>query len=223
MTSEIPGMQSVLEMIEGFSVNGIESTGATVVNFSGGLYNVTGSTKDPKKVHPHEGEAWKQLLISLKVAAENSKCYADTPVGEKTHPAFAVGGHMTTAQNGIVAKGGTCYLMPLCSWHNSTSKDGIKFTHTHTQMLQLSGYNEGELAATFQLRLPSEQPYALLYHSAQGWKHENLSKEQAENLDTAVLANLGAGPRADYVLFERVRGENTLHVIRKVHLPSAQA
>ncbi len=90
-------------------------------------------------------------------------CYVTNPGGEGSHPNFCVGGHMTIHADGGVVDN-TCYLMPLCSWHNNTARDGVAFDHAETRMLQLTGYDPGELRVTFELRLPSNQPYAVLFY-----------------------------------------------------------
>ncbi len=46
--------------------------------------------------------------------------------------------------------------MPLCKWNNSTKRDCIAFKHTKSDVLELTGYMEGELLVTFMLRLPSD-------------------------------------------------------------------
>lgn len=218
MTTEIPGMQQVLDFVERQQKNGILSTGAKRVDFSGDLYNVDGSTSDPKKIPGHDGVAWKQLLIEYGI---NANCYVTNANPEGSHPDFSVGGHMTTDPSGDVITGGRCYLMPLCFWHNGKKNDGVRFTHSNTAMLELSGYNLGELAATFQLRLPSKMPYAILYLSDSGWKHQDLSEDEAKNIKADFIPRIGGGKEANYVLFERVHGADTLHYIRDVNLPGA--
>lgn len=218
MKKQIEGLDRVLAFVERHRDMAITSTGATVVNFSGGLYNVKGSTPDPKRVPGHENEAWKQLLISYGIDAN---CYVTNPNAGGSHPDFSVGGHMTMNSDGSVGKDKLCYLMPLCSWHNSTSKDGMLFAHTNTKMLQLSGYMLGELAATFMLRTPSAAPYAVLYHTEHGWAFRDLAEEQASNLKSDFLHGLAGAQDGDYVLFERSRDNVPLHYIREVNLPSA--
>jgi len=219
MTNDDLELQEVLNFVERYKEDGVESTGATAVNFTGGLYNVSGSTNDPKRVPGRDGVTWKQLLIAYGI---NGNCYVTNtnPVPGASHPSFSVGGHMTTISSGIVPTGGECYLMPLCSWHNSTARDGILYHHTNTAMLKLSGYDQGELAATFQLRLPSNDPFAILYPSDDGWHFKNLSEHEAASLETDVLPQISRGDDTHYVLVERVRGERTMHYIRDVKLPS---
>lgn len=197
----------------------IQSTGATVVNYVPGLYNVSGSTEDPAAVPGHMGRSWKRLLIE-KGISDTSECYATGPLANdgSSHPKFSVGGHMTPNADGSVSNG-LSYLMPLCSWHNSTSNNGKLFSHTHTSMLKLTGYMQGELAVTFQLRLPSADPYALLFYSEGGWEYRNLSDEQAANIASESLMKSMKGPEENYVLFKREQGNMTLHYIEAVNLP----
>jgi hypothetical protein len=217
MIEETPEKQTVLDFVERYNKIGVESTGAQVVNFSGGLYNVDGSTYDPKGVPGNPGVTWRQLLINFGI---NHNCYVtNTPAGG-SHPDFSVGGHMTTSSNGYVQPGGTCYLMPLCYWHNSTSKNGILFTHTQTSMLQLTGYDQAELAATFQLRLPSGEPFALLYYSEGGWNSQNLSEKQAMNLRSEILPQINSEQDVEHVLFERAHEAQTMLYIKEVNLKS---
>lgn len=219
MTTEIPGMQQVLDFVERHQKNGILSTGAQPVNFSGDLYNVDGSTHDPKRIPGHDGMAWKRLL---EVNGIGGNCYVTNPNPEGSHPDFSVGGHMTTDPTGYVPTGGICYLMPLCFWHNGKKNDGVRFTHNNTAMLKLTGYNQGELAATFQLRLPSKMPYAVLYHSEEGWQYQDISEDEAKNIKADFIPKIKSGKEAHYVLFERVHGADTLHYIRDVNLPGAK-
>jgi hypothetical protein len=149
--------QAVADFVSRYSGIHIESTSATPVNYSGVLYNVNGSTPDPKI----NGVTWKQLLIYYGI---NSNCYVTHPLpgGGTSHPQFSVGGHMTVHSNGSVPTGGSCYLMPLCYWHNSTSNNGVAFQHSNTYMLQLSGYMQDELAATFLARMPGDAPLRII-------------------------------------------------------------
>jgi hypothetical protein len=187
---------------------GLFSTGAELVDFTDVLYNVTGSTHDPREVPENEGMTWKKLLINLADLAE-ADCYVtnDAPNKESSHPDFSVGGHMTPNSTGVVAVGGTSYLMPLCKWHNSTSRDGVAFEHTETKMLKLTGFMEGDSAVTFALRLPAEEPYSLLYlDRTKGlWEYSNFSEEKALALNAKLLSATedSAEPVQEYVLFER--------------------
>jgi hypothetical protein len=205
---------AIMNFVRSVGTIGVESTGATVVTFTSGLYNVSGSTNDPTHVPGNYGTAWKQLLINYGI---NGGCYVTHPLPttKTSHPDFSVGGHMTTNQNGMVPTGGICYLMPLCYWHNSTSKNGILFNHANTKMLQLTGYMQGELALTFQVRLPSSEPFALLFSKDGAWNYRDISQSEAESFvsDPSVIGT------DHYVLIERVRGERTLHYIRNHNLP----
>lgn len=207
-----PESIAMMEFVRSVGTRGIESTGATRVNYTGGLYNVSGSTDDPKHVPNNNGVAWKQLLINYGI---NGQCYVTNANPGGSHPDFSVGGHMTPNQNGVVATGGVCYLMPLCHWHNSTSRNGVLFSHTNSNMLRLSGYMQGELALTFQIRLPSSEPFALLCKKDGEWSYRDLSQAEAKSFDA-----LPSAIRSEhYILIERVRGEETLHYIRDQNLP----
>jgi hypothetical protein len=203
---------AIMNFVRSVGTSGVESTGATVVTYTAGLYNVSGSTNDPKHVPNNNGTTWKQLLINYGI---NGGCYVTNANPGGTHPAFSVGGHMTPNQNGVVAAGGICYLMPLCSWHNSTSQNGILFNLASTSILRLTGYMQGELALTFQVRLPSSEPFALLFSKDGAWNYRDVSQSEAESFVSEPSA-IGAD---HYVLIERVRGERTLHYIRNHNLP----
>jgi hypothetical protein len=151
------GGQALKAFFEQYDGLGLFSTSAKVVYFVDPLYNVSGSTRDPKI----GGQAWKQLLIDNGI---NGDCYATTPQpGEGTsHSQFNVGGHMTPNEDGSVRVGGVCYLMPLCYWHNSPGRNGEAFEHTATKMLKLFGYKEGEPAATFLARMPGAPDFRLV-------------------------------------------------------------
>ena len=135
--------QFLAKFVERWGDAELYSTGADLVNFSGPLYNVDGSSPDPKL----NGESWKGLLLDRGI---NTPCYVanETPDGN-SHPRFSVGGHMTPNPDGQVATGADSYLMPLCSWHNSKARDGVPFTLNRTWMLKLSGFLQSEIAATF--------------------------------------------------------------------------
>ena len=133
------------------------STSAQVVDFSDPLFNVDGSSDDPEI----DGHSWRSLLREHGIDGD---CYVTNvqPLGETSHPNFSVGGHMTINQDGSVPIGGECFLMPLCSWHNSKARDGIAFERTETRMLKLFGYMEEEPRATFSARLDSDEEFALV-------------------------------------------------------------
>lgn len=190
------------EMLVGFvdrwGSAGIQSTSATVVNFSGVLYNVDGSSPDPKI----DGESWKGLLLSYDIDGD---CYVtnETPHGN-SHPSFNVGGHMTPNSDGKVEVGADSYLMPLCSWHNSKARDGVPFEHDETLMLRLSGFMESEVAATFMARLPSQERHSIIYADDDRLKTADLSNEQARDAATGNLPDDVLGCHLEeFVLLER--------------------
>lgn len=218
MTATIPGLEQVRAFVELSRQHPLRSTGAQPESLSSDVYNVVGSTHDPKHVHDHENESWKQLLISFGIPA-SSNCYVTNSPATKgsSHPDFSVGGHVTTDAGGRV-HGGVCYLMPMCSWHNNSARDGIRFTHTSVQMLKLTGYMTGELAATFQLRLPSTEPFAILYYSKvdQRWKFQNVAQNPQENWEQ--LFDRGTAPEV-YVVVERLHDPQTTHNVKFAQLP----
>lgn len=216
--SEIKELEQIKSFVAKLSENTIQSTGATVVNYSSNLYNVKGSTNDPAKVPGHLGESWKDLLKSYGI---DHDCYVtNSPApGSSSHPNFSVGGHMTQNSNGSVS-GGTCYLMPLCYWHNSTSRDGVSFTHTETKMLKLTGYMQGELGVTFALRMPSNDRFAVLYHQDNEWKFKNLADNQAKILNEDASSIFAKEESVEhYVVIERKQAENTIHEVVSSKLP----
>ncbi|WP_341712966.1 hypothetical protein [Erythrobacter sp.] len=175
----------------------IESTGATAVNYSGVLYNVKGSTPDPKI----GGLTWKALLERYGISGA---CYANTPTApsDSSHPDFSVGGHVTPNKDGSVPTGGNCYLMPLCYWHNGKANDEKAFNHSQTAMLQLSGYMTGDLAATFMARMAGAAPLALVQLDDSGLAYRSIADDPGA-IDDALQA-VGAKPA--YILLRR-RGE----------------
>lgn len=214
--SDQTAARALAEFAKLYSGIHIESTGAVPVNYAGILYNVDGSDDDPYI----KGVKWKQLLISYGI---NSNCYVTSPLPteKKTHPQFNVGGHMTVNKDGSVPVGGKCYLMPLCSWHNNKARDGVPFQHTLTAMLELSGYMQGELAATFLARMPGDAPLRIV-----GAEGASLTIQPA---DDAVLSVMKAGGvegepvtplPPHYIVFRQVEEAGVMrYVIDQVSLP----
>ncbi len=221
--NKIAGLDRMQAFVERFADVGIQSTSAEIVNFSGDLYNVQGSTEDPQQVPDHKGDSWKKLLIEFaRLGGEN--CYVTNvvPPNDTSHPNFSVGGHMTTQRDGSVAVGADSYLMPLCSWHNSTARDEMNFTHSKDRMIKLSGYMEEELASTFVARFASTEPYALIYYdrSAGNWTHQNLSKQQALNADSTFgLGNSVSDAYSGHILIEKSHKTQPLCFIKEVSFP----
>ena len=208
-------VEAMADFVNRVGTGGIFSTAAVVEDFESVLYNVRGSTDDPKI----DGRAWKALL---EVNGINGSCYVTNPDAQGSHPTFDVGGHMTTHESGMVPKGSDTHLMPLCKWHNSTARDGVPYSHSKTRMLLLKGYMEGELAATFLARLASDERFSVVYLADEEWKQANLTDEQAKALGPKMLASLDAATSgSDYALFERQSGDEPLYYVREVHLPSA--
>jgi len=170
------------------------STGASVVDYEGVLYNVEGSSDDPDI----DGANWKELLIRKGIDGD---CYVTDPLPDRdgtSHPGFNVGGHMTPNADGHVPHGGICYLMPLCKWHNSTGRDGTPFVHEETRMLELSGYMEGDIAATFAARMPGDAAYRLVSVEGGGVTARAIDEPQLH------LFNAGPGLPASYLVFRQV-------------------
>ncbi|TNJ38754.1 hypothetical protein [Phaeobacter sp. B1627] len=200
-----------------------ESTYAQVVLVTEPLYNVVGSTGDPKIY----GETWRQLLISYGIGTgAHDHCYTTDPLpeGASSHPHFLVGGHMTLQQDGHVPTGGRCYLMPLCQWHNSTTRDGIAQQHNLDRMLELHGYNIGEPAVTFRARLPDERPYALVYQQGDAWFSTNLTEAEEARLASEGLIEEGAGNTVSvsaYMLLKReVEDGRVVYSVLATQLPA---
>jgi hypothetical protein len=174
----------------------IQSTSAKVVYYADDLYNVDGSSDDPYI----DGKKWKPLLQAYGISGN---CYANTPVpqGITSHPAFSVGGHMTPNADGDVPIGGDCYLMPLCSWHNNTARNGQVFEHTQTKMLELSGYMQGEPAATFLARMSGEAPLSLVFLGEEGLSYRNIP--DAPGAVAKALACVDGPSGAPFLLFRQ--------------------
>lgn len=185
----------VIEMINLLKRGELTSTGAIhIPDYRGPkVRNVKGSTPDRRDVDGNEKLSWKQLLITISGKnkgniTEKSTCYADAPSPQPdkcTHNQFRVGGHMTTLADGNawvdpVAKDRRCYLIPWCSWHNSTYRDDLEHDITGCEVLELTGY-DGKLitALTFMARLAIEkEQIVFLLKKQNGWEisyfdHEN--------------------------------------------------
>ena len=210
MTSEIQ-RELLRDFVRRFGGTTIKSTGAITTNYSDVLYNVDGSTPDPKI----NGLTWKKLL---ELNGIGGSCYVanDTPEGN-SHPNFDVGGHMTPNPDGQVPVGADSYLMPLCYWHNNPARNGVAFTHEKTFMLKLSGFMQNEIPATFMARMPSEETHALVFASDQTIANVNLSDTQLDALihnappeelvnqpvgDYLVLKRQGSDPDSEYAVME---------------------
>lgn len=217
---DIPHLKFVQDFLEKFSDLRLFSTGFEVIDFSDDLYNVRGSTGDPI---PGPSDSWKELLED-ESGLSGADCYVTNvppPDNSTSHPSFSVGGHMTTNSDGSVPIGSECYLMPLCSWHNHHTRTD-RFTHSETRMLKLIGYMEAEPFATFSLRLPSPQPFAMLYFDqADGtWKHKNISREQSRDVDRRLFGRASKAEQCKHrVLFERAEDSPLLLSVKEVELP----
>lgn len=212
---ELTALERVQDFFRRASQYGIESTGHRVINYTGVLYNVIGSTHDPEEVEGYEGSTWKNLLVNA-AGLGDSPCYVtnEVPPNGTSHPNFSVGGHMTSNEDGSAPVGGDAYLMPLCSWHNHSARNGKAFEHTETKIILLSGYMQGELAATFELRRSgSPEPFSLLYLDDEDgiWKHKDLPEDEA--------VKIGSSSFTHHALLEKPTGSSTLHQVREINLP----
>ena len=115
---------------------------------------------------------------------------------------------MTQNANGSVAAGGSCYLMPLCSWHNAKSRDGIAFSHGNP-VVYLTGYMQMDIAPTFMARFPSIEPFSCVYLADGVLKVRRLTEDAAARLSYETLAEPGeSGGVSDYVLMKRIVAED---------------
>lgn len=167
------------------------------------LYNVVDSTDDPYPQKPTKVTGWKSLLESQ---GFTKPCYATAPLPAQgkgpSHPGFDVGGHMTTKADGKV-ENGTCYLVPLCKWHNN-SNNTAQFTMRSTTMLILTGYVQKDTGATFLARLGGNAPYALAYLGEEGPDYHYLAEPPSEAKDALALPGHPApGLPGHYVLLRR--------------------
>ncbi|MGN7293138.1 hypothetical protein [Rhizobium sp. SAFR-030] len=209
---------ALMEFAQRYGNIRLQSTSATVVTYAGTLYNVDGSTYDPKI----GGVTWKQLLVNSGI---NGNCYvtAPLPTVASSHPGFDVGGHMTTNSHGKVVTGQSCYLMPLCSWHNSTSRNHQAFSHTQTRMLELSGYMQAEPAATFLARMPTDAAYTLVGADGPQLFTADLAEPHVDALwgDSRDAVEGGTFPEY-YLLFRQIREDGVIsYVIDSSRLPEA--
>lgn len=213
---EKPILQQIKDFVRNVPEFGLFSTDQKVINYTGSLYNVSGSTEDPKEVYGYENKTWKYIL-NISAGLGDAGCYVTNvnPSGETSHPEFSVGGHMTENMNGKVIYGADSYLMPLCSWHNNPARNGIAFEHQETKMILLSGYMQGEPAITFMMRNrnSSQQPFSLLFLDENSgiWKLRNISSKEA--------LKIGQGETKHHLLLERPNFNNNLNVIKEVNLP----
>ena len=182
------------------------STRAEVVDYHGTLYNITGSSDDPEI----DGATWKRLLIKHGI---DGACFVKVTDPQGSHPQFDVGGHMTPNSDGKVAYGETCYLMPLCKWHNSTSRNGQAFALTQSRILKLYGYMQGELSLTFMARMPSEAPFSLIYETEGAWHTRPLSDAGGEHSAKAMFKEDDQPAPTRHVLLRRVEHEGEIRFL----------
>lgn len=144
----------------------IYSTSAKPVDITADVYNVTGSSKDPKL-----GKSWKKLLKQYGI---DGPCYVTNQEPDKPDTSHDkgtwLGGHMALTRDGKVETGGISYLMPLCAWHNSKARDRKNFEHSKTKMLELSGFMEGQTAFTFNMRRKDLDAHRIAVKTSKGWE-----------------------------------------------------
>ncbi len=190
------------QFVEAYAGQRIDSTGySKVPNVALPIYNVIGSTTDPKiPGFP----TWKDLLDHNGFAG--NKCFV-TGAADRSHPGFDVGGHMTHQADGSVLKG-ICYLMPLCKLHNGKGFEKQPFKSlTSTTMLQLTGYKPKDVAATFLARLAGDAPVALVFRSGEGLDYRALNDARAdtrEKLFEDVADSRGNDLPQHYVMLKRM-------------------
>ena len=113
---------------------------------------------------------------------------------------------MTKDITGQVPNGGSCYLMPLCSWHNSTARNGVAFKHTKTEMLLLTGYMNCDTALTFSLRQGETDAQFRIGTFENGqFDVEDLSQNDL-NSRTAKMGTLDARAKPPHVVLKKVSG-----------------
>lgn len=163
--------EALQKFVDAASGQRLYSTGySKTTSGPGQVYNVRGSTDDPHPTVP--SVSWVQLLVDNGITWDcNASAPLPAPGKGPSHPKTIVGGHMTTDANGHVATGGSCYLMPLCKWHNQSTNTAL-FTCSSTTMLILTGYMKADLAATFLARLGGAAPYGVVYLSDVGPTYE---------------------------------------------------
>lgn len=200
--------QRISQFYDSIGEDGVFSTAAQVVYYPGPLYNVDGSSHDPHI----NGYTWIGLLKHLNVTGN---CYVvDAP--HDTHPQFNVGGHMTPNSDGSVIIGGVCYLMPLCYWHNSTARNHVPFALTTHRIVQLSGYMQGELALTFIARMPTLQPYSIIYQEKGDWHTQPISQAQFDDKEAIQLAHCeSAGLPEQYILLRKEEANGQIRFKRE--------
>lgn len=205
---------TLARFVDKFSGLRLFSTGARVVTYDQPLYNVKGSTPDPKI----DGKAWKRLLQNHGISGD---CFADTPDAPSTssHADFSVGGHVTPNSDGMVPVGSTCFLMPLCYWHNGKANDGKPFSHAEIRMLELIGYMQGEPAATYLARTSGIADYALVFIGAEGLSYRGIPGSPGAFLANN-MAKLSVHPDVFVMLRKEHGAEEESFTIENARVPT---
>ena len=118
----------------------------------------------------------------------------------------------TDPQNHVVD--GTCFLVPLCKWHNN-NYDTQPFTMRSKSMVILYGYMQADTAATFLARLGGGAPFAMVYLSDEGPRHLYLAEPPASTTGALLPSGVSsAGVPGDHVLLRReVRDGRLVYLI----------
>lgn len=188
-----------------------QSTDFEVLNYSGTLFNVSGSTGDPLAIPGYS--SWKNLLVEA-ADLESARCYVSNLAApdDTSHDNFSVGGHMTVNEDGSVEIGGISYLMPLCYWHNSTSRDGQPFEVDDRELIRLYGYMQAETFATFAARLPprDDKLFSLVYKNVKEgvWAYSDLTASEASDVTSVRYPQ--------HILLKKSESKTQLCQIKKV-------
>lgn len=177
----------------------IESTDSKLHFHHGALYNVDGSSDDPKI----NGESWKGLLIRNGIDGE---CYVtNVPApSDKSHPCFSVGGHMTTIESGKVPHGDISYLMPLCSWHNHYARNHEAFELRSPKILKLFGYQLAEPAATFMARAVDGPAYSMVSVAVSPDISKATTIARSKSVAPLLEGLSAVGKEHTFIMFERL-------------------
>lgn len=164
--------------------DGMVSTACTKISVSDDTVLYRANQFRPEARQNKHG--WKNLLKSFGISTRY--CYATEALppswqadGDECKPVHAasLAGHMTVNKDGSAIDGDKCYLMPLCHWHQETSRQCWAFCHDNkNSMLELSHIFAGESAVTFKMRLPNTAPLTLLYQSETGWDYRHFKALQ---------------------------------------------
>lgn len=182
------------------------STSAKPVDIFDDVFNVIGSSDDPKI-----GKSWKKLLEKYEIYGP---CYVTNQKPsspETSHDKGTwLGGHMALTKDGHIETGGISYLMPLCSWHNNPARNKKNFEHQKDRMLELSGYMEGQTAFTFNMRRKDLGAHRIAIKGPSGWELVVKDSLGGATLDAAA-ERLSVTSRNPFIILSPDRsGENLI-------------